>query len=914
MIVPLRCATIILDSTGKNVALFIEKDWHALSNQDVLVELCTDSTQGLLSDEREKRLRELGKNVLAEPKSPSLLILFLLQLKSPLIYLLLGAALIALMMGHHNDAIIIAAVVLLNAVIGTLQEGRAKRSLEALRKFTQIETHVVQNGFEQKIDAINLVPGDIIVIVTGDAIPADARILDERAFKTSESQLTGESIPVVKQGHLIDVSARVAERSNMVYAGTYAVSGHARAVVVATGTDTELGKIAQLSEAPSNEETPLDKKIAKFGKNVLVIAACVLVSMITAGLLRGISFGEIVIIAISQIVGLIPEGLPIAVTVAHAVAVQRMAKRRALTRKLSALEALGCVDVICSDKTGTLTQNEMTVRSVRLPGRNAVEISGAGYIPIGDFFESNTKIDVSHDEQIRGLLTAAVLCNDAKLNLIDTTWRAIGDPTEIALLTVALKAGLPVDELRTTFDRKAELPFDSDMKMMATAHKRDAEDFVVIKGAPESILALCGFVKTAEGQISLDDRAKAEFTEIVTSLAKMALRVIAVAIIPKSSIDASTTFASFHGRASFLGFIGQIDPPRAEVKDSIKMCMHAGIKPVMVTGDHKETGRAIAHELGLQGDALDGEELDKMSDNELTKKISSIGVFARVMPAQKLRIVNAFKARNHVVAMTGDGVNDAPALVRADVGVAMGESGTEVAKEAAKIVITDDNFATIVSAIEQGRVVYQNIQKAILLLISTAAAETFILFLAIALGYPPPFTAVQILWINLVTETAIVLNLVMEPPEGNEMMVPPIPSHHALIPRPLIFRIAGMTTAIVLSTLGWFIVRIDDGIPVMQAQTEAFTMLVVCDWFNVLNCRSRVRSVFSLSIFSNPWLIAGLLAGISLQGLVIYFRPLSALFHTVPIAFKTAMWMLLLGCPVIVLEEVRKIFARAELK
>jgi magnesium-transporting ATPase (P-type) len=704
--------------------------------------------------------------------------------------------------------------------------------------------------------------------------------------------------------------ARVLERTNILYAGTHAVSGHARAIVIATGIDTELGKIAKLSEAPSSEETPLEKKIAQFGKHVLVIAAVVLVSMLSAGLLRGIAFGEILIIAISQIVGLIPEGLPIAVTVAHAVAVQRMAKRKALTRKLSALEALGSVDVICTDKTGTLTENEMTVRSIRMLDRLAIDVTGVGYDPVGGFFEKDQKIDPTTDAQLQKLLLAASLCNDAQLNRRDDAWRSVGDPTEIALLTVAKKAGVNIEALPRRYPRTGELPFDSAIKMMGTSHSDGGESFVALKGAPESILALCRFGLGKHGIDELPDPKRDELMQTVDALAKRALRVIAVAMVDHACIDERTSFESFRSRAIFLGFLAQIDPPRAEAKESIKKCSSAGIKPVMVTGDHKETGRAIAQELGLIGDAIDGEELEKISDEELKYHIDRISVFARVLPAQKLRIVNAFKARDNVVAMTGDGVNDAPALVRADVGVAMGGSGTEVAKEAAKIVITDDNFATIVSAIEQGRVVYQNIQKAILLLISTAAAETLILFLAIAFGYPPPFTAVQILWINLVTETAIVLNLVMDPPEGNEMSTPPIPRLHGLVPTRLMVRIAGMTAAIVASSLGWFIYRIEHDIPVIQAQTEAFTMLVVCDWFNVLNCRSRLRSIFSLSIFKNAWLVTGLSVAIILQGAVLYWRPLGKLFHTVPISWATARSMLVIALLVVVVEESRKFFIR----
>jgi len=884
-----------------------------MSSIDVLSLLGSDEHLGLSSAEVEIRLEKYGRNALPQPRSPSTLIMVARQFMSPLIYLLLIAAIIALILHEWNDAIIIAIVLLLNAVIGALQEGKAKRALEALRAHTKKEATVVRDGKQLRIDATELVPGDIILISAGDAIVADGRLIESRNLETTEAQLTGESLPVAKVINALPPQAIVADRKNMIYAASYAVAGRGLAVVVATGFATELGQIAKLAESTPEAKTPLEKRIAQFGRYILATAALVLLALIMVGILREIPMGELLIISISQIVGLIPEGLPIAITVAHAIAVQRMAARGALVRRLSAIETLGSVGIICTDKTGTLTQNEMMVTAIQLPGRGPIGVLGSGYDPNGEFIENEKAIITSEDAQLNELLIACILCNDAKLPPpLSTTsrWSAIGDPTEAALLSLGYKGGLEPEQVNTQFKRQAEIPFASEAKMMATEHKSKAGSFVVIKGAPEAVLALCGSVSEKHGRRVLDKALLINFLALVNQMASQALRVIAVARVDDADIVGSEGFEPFSGKAMLLGFLGQIDPPRPEVEDAIKECIAAGIRPVMVTGDHKITGHAIAGRLGITGEAIDGAELENLSDEMLMEKIDNIAVFARVHPQQKMRIIGAYKARGEVVAMTGDGVNDAPALVSADVGVAMGQKGTEVAKEAAKIVITDDNFATIVKAIEQGRVVYQNIQKTILHLFTTSAAETLILFLAIALGYPLPFAAVQILWNNLVTETIITLNLVMEPAEGDEMKMRPIPQAIPLVPKSILLRMTVMTPAIIISTLGWFIVRLNHGIPFTQVQTETFTLLVVCEWFNVLNCRSRRQSALSFSLFKNPWLLGGLILGNLLHVAIIYWSPMNRLFHTTPLNFEVVLAIGVVGSLVLWVEEARKLLAR----
>jgi Ca2+-transporting ATPase len=626
-------------------------------------------------------------------------------------------------------------------------------------------------------------------------------------------------------------------------------------------------------------------------------------------------FGEIVMVGISQLVGMIPEGLPVAMTVALAVGVQRMARRRAVVRRLSAVETLGSTTVICSDKTGTLTRNEMTVTALALPDGRELTVTGAGYEPDGEFLEDGRALD-SIPADVRALLEAGALCNDGQLSGPEDSeprWKPVGDPTDVALVTLAIKGGILPDELRARWPRRAEIPFDPAAKMMATQHEAADGSRVILKGAPEVLLEMCRSVRRDGQDIVLSDEARRALRGSADRMAERALRVLAVGVVGGAEIDARAGLGAFRGQVTLLGLLGQTDPPRSEVRDAVARCREAGIRPVMVTGDHKATGHAIARELGIAraGEAaIDGRELEQMSDAELADRIAGISVFARVHPAQKLRIVAAYQKRGEVVAMTGDGVNDAPALVEADVGVAMGIAGTEVAKEAAKIVIGDDNFATIVAAVEEGRVVYGNIKKAVLLLFSTSAAEVAVLLLAMLLGHPPPFAAVQILWNNFVTEGLITVNLIMEPPEGDEMRRRPISPDEPLLSRMLLTRMAFMVPAIVASTLGWFIVRTAAGVPEAQVRTETFTLLAICEWFNVLNCRSESKSALTLGVLRNPWLVGGLVIGNLLQIAVVFWSPLGRVFHTVPLGLEGVVELGVVGSLVLWVEELRKLVVR----
>jgi Ca2+-transporting ATPase len=711
------------------------------------------------------------------------------------------------------------------------------------------------------------------------------------------------------------VDTPLADRRNMVYAGTHVTAGRARAVVVATGLATEIGHIAALAGSAVEQRTPLEQRIARFGRHLIVAAAVIFIALNLIGLIRGMAIGQIVMLAISAVVGMIPEGLPVAMTIALAVGVQRMARRRAVVRRLAAVETLGSTTVICSDKTGTLTRNEMTVTAVILADGRELTVTGAGYEPVGELVEGGRPLDPIPAD-LRALLEAGVLCNDAQLHGPAETgprWSPIGDPTEAALVVHAIKAGVVPDELRARLPRRAEIPFDPAVKMMATQHETPDGARVILKGAPEVVLELCRAGRRDGQDVALDDAARHALRATADRMAGRALRVLAIGVVDGAELDGRAGLEPYRGRITLLGMVGQIDPPRSEVKAAVARCRDAGIRPVMVTGDHKATGVAIATELGIARDgdlAIDGRELEAMSDAELHDHIDRISVFARVHPAQKLRIVETYQRRREVVAMTGDGVNDAPALVKADVGVAMGITGTEVAKESAEIVIGDDNFATIVAAVEEGRVVYRNIKKAVLLLASTSAAEVAVLLLAMLLGYPPPFAAVQILWNNLVTEGLITVNLIMEPPEGDEMGRRPISPDEPLLDRVLLTRMAFMAPAIVVSTLGWFIARTAAGVPEAQVQTETFTLLAICEWFNVLNCRSQTRSALSLGVLKNRWLLGGLVVGNLLQVLVVFWEPLASVFHTVPIGVTEVAALGLVGSLVLWVEEARKLVVR----
>lgn len=890
--------------------------WHAKDCEWVLSQLGVQPNVGLSQTEVSKREKTYGKNELIQKPLRPFYRIFLSQFTNPLIYLLLIAAIAAALLGEGRDSIVILFVVILNSIIGTFQEGRAEKSLAALKKMTTVFASVLRDGVNLKIPSSDLVPGDIIFLNAGDSVPADSRIIDSFSLEISEAALTGESLPVPKFNDVVPEKTFLADRCNMIYAGTYATSGRAKAVVIGIGLETEIGHISKLAESTEILATPLEKRISQFSKYLIVVAAFLFAIIVLVGWIDKIPMVEIILIGISQVVSMVPEGLPVAMTVALAVGVQRMAEKKTIVRKLSAVETLGSTTVICSDKTGTLTKNEMTVTKIKLGNGQKFSLEGVGYSPEGDILESGKKIIPKEDDDFGLLLKMAVLCNDSNLYHQDGMWKVVGDPTEAALIVLGKKGGFLKSKLEKENPRVAEIPFNSINKIMVTEHlSKEGEKFLALKGAMEIILPLCSHFSDKKENKLLE---KAHIEKILNwgnDMAHGALRVLAIAYIPNGNLK-SDNISDLTNKATFLGLIGQIDPPRQEAAQAIEKCKSAGIRPIMITGDHKITGLEIARSLGMAGKddvAMDGEELEKLSPEEIRKKLNHVSVFARVHPSQKLKIVEAFQKNHEVVAVTGDGVNDAPALTKADVGVAMGITGTEVAKEASKIVITDDNFSTIVSAVAEGRLVYQNIKKTILLFFSTSSAEVVVLLGALFLGFPPPFAAVQILWNNLVTEGLITINLIMDPMEGDELKRPPTPPNEPIVTRPMLKRIILMTTTISIVTLGWFIYRLKTGISFAQARTETFTLLAVCEWYNVLNCRSELSSAFNLSIFKNKWLIGGLLAGALLQGAVVYWKPLSTLFYTVPLDLIDIPLLALAALPVLLVEEIRKWSARQKI-
>ena len=906
------------------------RPWHTLAAGDALAHWQVAVDEGLSAARVDAQRAAHGFNELPQAPPRPWWRVFARQFASPLIAILFVAAALAVALGHQGDAVVILVVVLFNALIGAVQEQRAERSMAALRRLAAVHVRVRRDGAQASIEARELVPGDVMLLAAGDAVAADARLVETAQLELSEAALTGESTPVSKHVQPLPEATGLGDRRCMVHAGTQVAAGRGVAVVTAIGPQTEVGRIADLTERAVEPPTPLERRLASFGRTLLIAAAAVFVLVLALGLWRGLPLADVLMVAVSQMVSLVPEGLPVAMTIALAVGMQRMAAQGAIVRRLSAVETLGSTTVICTDKTGTLTRNEMTAVRVWLPPQSGLEstkgtslrASGIGYAPHGTITLEGDPASINVDDALHGaalrdLVAAAVLCNDSQLLPPEdgerSAWTVVGDPTEGALLALARKAGIDPDTLRRAAPRDAELPFDSDTKLMATRHRlADAPRRVLIKGAPEAVARLIA-LRQGDHHDNQHDHAANAMRALAESMAGEALRVLAFASIDDDPLDADAGFDALAGRARLLGLVGQIDPPRDEVKPAVAACHGAGVRTVMVTGDHKLTGLAIARTLGIARDgdrAVDGAELERMSEAELRGELDHIAVYARVQPVQKLRIVEALQSQGETVAMTGDGVNDAPALARADVGVAMGITGTEVAKGAAKIVLTDDNFATLVSAVQQGRVVYANLKKVLLYLFTTSIDEVIVLTLALLAGLPLPLVAVQILWINIVTEGTLTVNLVMDPPGGREMQRPPVPRDDALIDRGMLARIAVMASAAVIATFGWFAWGYLHDRDLDVLRTETFTLLAMCQWFNVMNCQSATQSVLRLGLLRNRWLLGGLMVSVALQLMVIHVPLLQRMFHTVALPVESLLALLAAASLVLWVEEARKLVAR----
>lgn len=860
---------------------------YNLSAEDTAKELHSNITSGISNEEAKNRLARFGHNELVQKKGISAVAIFFGQFKDFIIWVLIGAALVSGFLQEWIDALAIIAVVILNALLGFIQEYRAEKSLAALKKLSKPLSKVIREGRHEMILSSLLVPGDLIELEAGDSIPADSRLVWVTCnFTAQEASLTGESSPVVKTTIALDEKEiPLADRANMVYMGTNVASGKAKAVVTNTGMNTELGMIAGMVQDIRRETTPLQKKLEEFGKWIVYLCFILVGLVFLLEWLRGGKIVDVFLTAVSLAVAAIPEGLPAVVTIALALGVHRMVKRNAIIRKLPSVETLGCATVICSDKTGTLTKNEMTVKKVFTAG-NLFSLSGVGYEPKGEFMLGKNRIEAGVYPELIEALRCASLCNNAQLIKETTGYKIFGDPTEAALLTAAAKAGILKEGIEKEFLFLDEIPFDSERKIMTIIRRGNNKLIAFVKGAPDVLLDRC---------VNIGNKALIE--KINNDLAGEAMRVLAVGYRILEDNMSTRDSAEIEKDLTFLGLLAMIDPPREEVKEAIYRCGTAGIKTVMITGDHKNTAIAIARELGFFGNdsiALSGAELDDLSDDELYGKINRISVYARVSPEHKLRIVRAWKKQRQIVAMTGDGVNDAPAVKEADIGVAMGITGTDVTKEVSDMVITDDNFASIVSAVEEGRGIYENIRKAMHYLLSCNAGEVLVMFVSSLIGLPVPLLPIHILWVNLVTDSLPALALGVDPVEPDIMKKPPRNPKEAVVTKNRAFLMLGQGSFIAFCSLFAFtlVLFIGKG-GIVRARTAAFIVLSCSQLFHSFNCRSMTESLFKLGIFTNKKLIAATLISFFIQMAVVYIPFLQGIFKTEPLGLYD--WFLVIG-------------------
>ena len=862
--------------------------WHGLELDEVQQRLATSLRTGLSRDEAARRLTEVGPNELDAGEGVSVWSLLLDQVKNVLIVILLIAVLLSAVLGHVTEAVVITVIVLFAVLLGLVQEYRAERAIEALREMAAPTASVLRDGEPVEIAAREVVPGDLLLLEAGDRAPADARLSEVVSLQVEEAALTGESLPIEKHTEpLPGGELPVGDRRNMVYAGTTVTYGRGHAVAVATGMRTEFGGIAQLLQTVERSKTPLQLNLDKVGLILARVAVGVVLVVVGLGLLRGQPFLEMLLFGTAVAVAVVPEALPAVITISLTLAAQRMVRRSALIRRLPATETLGSVSVICSDKTGTLTKGEMTARRIFVAG-DLLEISGAGYEPEGRYARDGSPVEPS--AAVIETLRAAVLASDALIvrDDADGQWRVRGDPTEGALVVAAAKAGVEKHDLDADFPRVNEIPFSSETKRFTTLHATPGSVVSYAKGAPEVIIESCTRQLTIAGEAALDDEARQELLGAAQRLAGDALRVLAIARRSDATLETA------EHDMTFLGLVGMIDPPRPEAKEAVRTCVEAGIKPVMITGDHPVTAQAIARELGMltTGQAVTGAELEAMDDAELDSKVEDIQVYARVSPAHKLRVVTAFQARGHAVAMTGDGVNDAPALKKADIGIAMGITGTDVTKEAAAMTLTDDNFASIVSAVEEGRGVFGNIKKYLMYLLAANLGEIGLLVGASLLGKPLPLSAVQILYVNLATDGLPAIALSVDPPERDLMSRPPRSRETGIFSRPVVTLIAigGATSALI--TLGLFTWTLSSGSPLAEAMTMTFATLVLIEFFKAYSYRSDRHSVLD-SIFANKWLNLAILWELLMLALVINVPFLQDAFGTTSLSAEE--WLRVAG-------------------
>ena len=862
----------------------MDKYWK-LETEELTKQVQTNAETGLIPEEAEKRLKQYGLNQLATKKGRSPWGILWGQFNSIIIWILFAAAIISGFLKEWIDSLAICGIIILNSVLGFIQEFRAEKSLAALKKLSSPSSRIIRGGRSISVSSEYIVPGDLIELEAGDKIPADSRLIYTTGnFATQEASLTGESVTVNKTSHVIsEDEVSLADRLNMVYMGTSVVSGKGRALVVATGMQTELGKIADMIQEIKEESTPLQKRLEQFGKWIVVICLILVAMVFILGFLRGGKLLDLFLTSVSLAVAAIPEGLPAVVTIALALGVQRMVKRHCLIRKLPSVETLGCTNVICSDKTGTLTRNEMTARAVYADSK-LYYISGIGYEPKGDFLLTKEKINPMESVGLLRAMDIGVLCNGARLIHEEGSYRILGDPTEAALLTLAAKAGIDLDSKENDYPFVAEIPFDSDRKQMTIIRRNQQQLTAFVKGAPDVLLANCTRIESDNQVQEITQADRERILAVNNEMADQAMRVLGMAyrrfdLLPEK-IEADT----IERELVFAGLVALIDPPREEVKVAIENCQTAGITSVMITGDHKNTAVAIARELGFfRSDslAITGNELDEMNQEEFESIVDKTAVYARVSPEHKFRIVKAWRKKEQVVAMTGDGVNDAPAIKEADIGVAMGITGTDVTKEVSDMVITDDNFASIVAAVEEGRGIYDNIKKFIHYLLSCNTGEILVMFIASLIGLPIPLLPIQILWVNLITDGLPALALGMDPVDKDVMKKSPRLLNESVLTRSggSIMLVQGAFIAFCSLLAFWFVLSIEHE-SLERARTACFIVLSCSQLFHSFNCRSNDKSLFTLGILGNKKLVAAALFSFALQMLVVYAPFLQSVFKT----------------------------------
>ncbi len=880
-------------------------DWYQQDIKGVFRKLNT-SEQGLLNEEIEKRLEEFGPNRLAAEKKISRLKMLYHQFRSPLIYILLIAAVVTVILHEYIDTGVIMAVVILNAVIGYIQEFRAEESIRALKKLVVPRARVLREGAEKEVNSEELVPGDIVLMASGSKVPADLRLFRAIELRIDESLLTGESLPVekttapLKENNLIP-----GDQKNMAFMGTIVVSGRAKGIVVGTGEGTSLGQIAEEVREVTEVKTPLQLKFDRFagfiGFAVMGFSAFILI----AGTLLGGRLAEMFMVAVATAVSAIPEGLPIAVTIAMAIGVSRMAQRNAIIRRLPAVETLGDTTVICSDKTGTLTKNEMTVRLI-YDGMHTYEVTGIGYDPKGEIFHEKIPITKGERKELIKMLRTGLLCNESNIYEEDGQYKVDGDPTEGALIVSAIKAGLNPEEEKENYPQIAMIPFESERGYMATLHRHRGKKTIFVKGAPEKLLDMC-----SEEKLKADAKIK-EINHFSNEFAKEGLRVIALAYKDVSPDKEGITHEDIKGLI-YAGLQGMMDPPREESFGAVEACKNAGIRTMMITGDYAVTAAVISRQLGIAGDdprVLEGKEIEAMDDEELFERSKDVTVYARVSPQHKLRIVQQLVSHGEIVAVTGDGVNDAPALRAAHTGIAMGRKGTDVAKESADMIVTDDNFASIVSAVEEGRVVYDNIRKVTLFLISCGFGELLTIVATILMKLPVPYIPAQILWLNLVTNGLQDIALAFEPGEEGIIRRPPRSPREGILSSLIIQRTLLMGIILGIGTLYVFVSAIHQGVPLEKARTAALTTMVFFQFYQAFNCRSETQSIFSMSLRSNPFLLFSVIAAFFAQMAVIYVPAFQWVFRTVPLSVNEWIRIGIVTVTIIIAVETDKAIRR----